>query len=483
MISTPKHWRRLLFVLVVGSGFVRLVGLDVFPDIQADEGLWTNSSKNFLVFGDWFMDGRTHLFLSPAFHLLSILSFEVLGPSMAAARIVSGIAGTVSVVLLYAIVTRLSGSRQLAVTTAALFGFNYWGVVSARYALIESTELAFILAAVLALTVQGRRATILASVLLAASLLAKVNVVFIYPVLVCWALSSDEAHEHALGDRLRRVGTVTAASCLLAGAVYFLLFRWEPTLFAGAFTHELDGVHFESMTDPLVRVGRFGLEPEKAARSVVELFRTAPFLCALACLGLTTTLVRRTGGNALFFFWVVLGGAFFLLQMFQPTRYLFLLIPGLCFFGALTLRELVRFSGDSSRVWMARIAPISIVLAFNLSYIGMSAFANRSDRLPTITEWVHQHTTAEDVILTTAYLATDLDRRAYAHYSLARTPEELQESIGRHGIDFIIVDDGGEWNPEIVEFVHRGFPQVQVWSFGAVYRIPSPGIPPNRPEP
>ena len=68
-----------LSLLLAVSAALRLLGLSAFPEIVADEGLWTNSSKNFLVFGDWFLDGRKYVFLSPVFHGLSGAIFSLFG--------------------------------------------------------------------------------------------------------------------------------------------------------------------------------------------------------------------------------------------------------------------------------------------------------------------------------------------------------------------------------------------------------------------
>jgi hypothetical protein len=93
-IRLPKPWlpsrdAAIAAALGLAAAVVRLPFLARFPEATADEGLWTNSTKNFAMFGDWFMDGRTHVFLSPLFHALCYPLFELLGPSLAAARVVS----------------------------------------------------------------------------------------------------------------------------------------------------------------------------------------------------------------------------------------------------------------------------------------------------------------------------------------------------------------------------------------------------------
>ena len=133
MRSTDRPILALCLLLVV-SAALRLIAPSAFPEVVADEGLWTNSSKNFVVFGDWFMDGRTHLFLSPAFQALSAFMFEVFGPSIATARVISGVAGTVSVGLLYLLVLRMTARRDLAFISATLLGVTADFVFQSRLA-------------------------------------------------------------------------------------------------------------------------------------------------------------------------------------------------------------------------------------------------------------------------------------------------------------------------------------------------------------
>ena len=99
-------------LLILGAAVMRMAGLEYFPGVMADEGLWTSSSKNFVMFGDWFMDGRTHALLSPVFHGMCVAVYWVMGASIANARLVSALASMASVPLLYSLVHRTSGACQ-----------------------------------------------------------------------------------------------------------------------------------------------------------------------------------------------------------------------------------------------------------------------------------------------------------------------------------------------------------------------------------
>lgn len=471
--SRPFLEHRTLWGLLAAAAILRLIGLSAFPEIQADEGLWTNSPKNFVAFGDWFMDGRTHLFLSPLFSGLAALSFWVVGPSIAAARMVSAVAGVASVGLLYATILRALGDRRLAFVAATLLAVSPWAVMASRQAMIESLQLSLCLAA-LYLALDDRRWSILgAGLAFGLALLAKSNAIFLAPVLalvVFWRRREPTPPTRAAA--LRSAAFILAVAMIVAGSVYAALYLSYPTRFMDAFQFELDGVHFEQLSHPLIRVGRFGLDPEQAARTLLALFREAPFLMVLAALGIGVCGVRRPQGSAGFMLWLCVGLAFFLTQTFQPLRYFLLVAPALAFAAATALLELGRQSVRRrlSVPPLARVA-ITICIAFDLFYLGASALANRARILPTVVPWVRAHVPADANVMAAGWITTDLPNRAYAHYHLAQTPEQLLENVQRLNIRYLIVDYR-EWPTGLQDVVGRRFgPPLQAWSFGAVYAV------------
>jgi hypothetical protein len=114
---------------------------------------------------------------------------------------------------------------------------------------------------------------------------------------------------------------------------------------------------------------------------------------------------------------------------------------------------------------------VAICVGFNLLYLGATALANRARLLPTLVPWVTAHVPRDASIMAAGYFCTDLPNRAYAHYWLACTPEQLLENVRRLRIRYLIVDDR-EWAPSLREAVARRFgPPVQAWPFGAVYAV------------
>lgn len=483
--DNPRHNVRLLLVLTGCAALLRFVLLGAFPDIVADEGLWTNSSKNYVAFGDWFMDGRTHMLLSPVFHWLSVVVFELFHPSIAGARAISALAGVASMLLLYLLTCRISGRQDFATITAIVFGFDAVSVLQSRLALIESLELCVCLAAAVLLVQRWRGATVAAGVLFGVALLTKVNAGFLLPVLVGFLfLRLAQAPDRDTLTPVREAGVFAVVSLLVAGAVYGVLYQTFPQQFIPAFKFQLDGVHFEGISHPIVRLGRFGLDPVQASRTIIALFRDSPFLMVLAVCGAGLSVVARPRGVELFGPWLIVGVGFFLCQMFQPVRYFYLVIPAFAFFAAVAIDRLAagEFSGATLNRRMT-IVVVGLYLVFNLGYVGMGAVANRGTKLQQVVQWVRANTQPTDRIMAAGYFCTDLPNRCYAHYLLARDMSQLTESIRKYQIDYVIFDSG-EWHHDLGDSLAQHFAPVERWGFGTVYGVtPRPISSEEQPRP
>lgn len=459
--------------LVAAIVLIRLAFLSRFPEIEADEGLWTNSPKNFVAFGDWFMDGRKHMFLSPAFSYGVAGLFSLLGPSIAAARVLSALAGAASVWLLYVTVRGCTGKNSTALIAALLFGFDEMSILMSRRALVECLELFFVLGAA-ALFVRRDRWKWAGAIMLAFALLAKTNAVVMVAVFAAYLVLETRRPGHWFA--LAGVGRAVAYSLLAllaAGAAYGLLYAAHPGPFVDAFRFELDGVHFEGLSHPLLRVGRFGIDPIQASRTVIALFRESPLLMVLFAVGAAIAVLARPRGSALFVPWLVIGSVFLLGQMFQPLRYFYLLAPAFAFFATVTVEHLGRTDAAGGGGRRIRAAAVAVYLVFNLAYVAAEAAASRGTMLKQVVSWAATHARADERIMAAGYLCTDLPQRAYAHYYFARNADDLLDNLRKYRIDYVIYDRG-EWRPELGEALAAHFPVVQRFSFGAVYRC-SPG--------
>ncbi len=459
----------MLCLLIALSAALRLFALPAFPEIVADEGLWTNSSKNFVAFGDWFMDGRKHALLSPVFHALSVGLFEVFGPAIAIARLISAIAGTLSVLLLYGLVLRMTARRDLAFVTATLLGVTSGFVFQSRLALIESLQLSLLLGSALALARGGVRGALTGGLVFAVALLTKANAASFAVVLPFFLVGSRRFRDVARDPAWLGCCAVFAVVAFgVAAAGYGALYAAEPERFVAAFRFELDGVVFEGLSHPIVQLGRFGIDPVQMARSLLDLFRESPFLMVLATLGCVFTAILRRPPALAFAVWASFGTAFILVQLYQPLRYFHAMAPAYCFFAAVAILAWQEESpGSTPRLARAALA---VYVAFNLGYLLMNAVANPARKLASVTPWALANTRPGDRILAAGYLCTDLPNRAYAHYYMGSDMAQLAASIDRYAIDYVIVDVH-EWSPTLRDGLAARYEKVQEWPFGQVYRV------------
>ena len=113
-----------------------------------DEGAWVHNARNRALYGSWFVDSDAWnpLFIAPVFTWLEYLAFAAFGVGVRQARLVSEIAGIASVLLLGLGVRRAAGVPA-GLMAAALLATNYVYVMYNRAAIMESTMVAFIVAA------------------------------------------------------------------------------------------------------------------------------------------------------------------------------------------------------------------------------------------------------------------------------------------------------------------------------------------------
>jgi 4-amino-4-deoxy-L-arabinose transferase-like glycosyltransferase len=459
--------------VIAAALLVRVAGLARFPAVSLDEGLWTRSAKNYVLFGDWFLDRHWHMLFSPVFHVLEVLAFAVFSPSTVVARVLSALAGTLSVWLLYVLVRRVTGRRDLALTTAVVFAFCQWTVVQSRAALIEPLQLVVVLGSA-ALLVQGRKRDIAAAgAIMGLGLLTKVNTVFLLGAFGIFLLLPlvEAAGRSAWRRHVGHALLFGVAALAVAAPAYMALSRAFPQQFHDAYFYEIAGEHFaaNAETPALIQLGRFGLDPVMASRTILQVLRMEPFLMVLCLLGLAAAIAGRKRGGLFFGVWLTVGMVFFLTQMVQPIRYLYLLTPAFAFFAAL----FVRWLGDlgAAHVPARRVAAASlgIYLAFEVSYTGMNAAANRETRIPEIVSWAATHTRPTDRFLASAYFCTDLPNPALGFYLIVSGRDDLVPAIRRHRIDYVIVDD--EWSEGYVEEIEKHYEAVARWPFATIYRV------------
>jgi hypothetical protein len=110
-----------------------------------DEGAWVHNARNKALFGAWRTDEWNPVFVAPVFTALEYASFAAFGVGVRQARLVSEVAGLISVLLLALGVRRLAGNRA-GLIAGALLATNYVYVMYNRAAIMEALMAAFLVA-------------------------------------------------------------------------------------------------------------------------------------------------------------------------------------------------------------------------------------------------------------------------------------------------------------------------------------------------
>lgn len=466
---TRSPGRPIIAVVLVALA-VRLFALASFPDVQADEGLWTNSTKNFVLFGDWFMDGRNHLFLSPVYHFLSVLSFRLLGASVEAARLVSALAGVGVVGLTYALGVRLTGDRTLAVVAAALLAVDPWAVIHSRQALTESVLLFFIVAS--GVLILGRTPQVaLGGLVFGFGILTKLNVAAMGLAFGGYLLlRTPDGQDHARWRRRMTDGAVFGATALgLAALGYWAVSFIDPDRFVAAFRRELGGQHvvLEGAAPP--PSGRWGLDPIVAGRSLLEVIRLNPFLFCLGSVGGVLIAFSRSPGRLFLLLWAGVAVGFPLTQIYQPFRYFFPMVPAFAVLGAMTLTAVASgfATRDRRRILIGGVA---LVLSFNLAYLATSYAASPGNRAQMVEQWVRENTDPSERLLVAQHFATNPPNPAYTWDLVAEDEASLLQALEDLEIRYVIWDNQ-EWPAEYRALLSRTFPEIHRWWFGSVFHI------------
>ena len=151
--ATPSRRVAWTFVLVLGlSAALRGVFPTADPPwrttvgvVWHDEGAWVHNARNKALFGSWRLDEWNPLFIAPVFTGLEYLSFELFGVGVRQARLVSEVAGVVSVLLLGLGVRRIAGDLA-GMLASCLLATNYVYVMYDRAAIMEALMTALIVA-------------------------------------------------------------------------------------------------------------------------------------------------------------------------------------------------------------------------------------------------------------------------------------------------------------------------------------------------
>jgi 4-amino-4-deoxy-L-arabinose transferase-like glycosyltransferase len=150
-MSDRGFWRALAAILILAA-MLRAIFPAADPPWRStvgvvwhDEGAWTHNARNKALYGAWVQDQWNPVYIAPVFTGLEYASFAAFGVGLRQARLVSEIAGVLSVLLLALGMRRIAG-RTAGVYAGALAASNYVYVMYDRAAIMEGLMTAFIVA-------------------------------------------------------------------------------------------------------------------------------------------------------------------------------------------------------------------------------------------------------------------------------------------------------------------------------------------------
>jgi len=191
-----------------------------------DEGAWTHNARNKALFGAWRQDEWNPVYIAPVFTALEYASFASFGVGLRQARLVSEIAGVISVLLLALGVRRIAGTPA-ALIAGALAATNYVYVMYDRAALMEALMAAFIVASWYCSTRAERQPAwgALAGVCATLAFFTKASAAFYIAALVLSVMASGVRRKMIARDGLWTIGGL-AVSAGLIGA-FFVIPHWH----------------------------------------------------------------------------------------------------------------------------------------------------------------------------------------------------------------------------------------------------------------
>jgi 4-amino-4-deoxy-L-arabinose transferase-like glycosyltransferase len=228
MVSDPTNIRRIVLVagVLLAALLLRIVNLDADPsvlisrDVITDEGWWVHNARNAVLYGQWQIDDNNlGLYSASLYNVLMYCSFEVFGVSYASMRMLSALAGWLTVVLVFLLVRREVSARA-ALFASVLLGFSNLHIIYSRTGFVESTMVFFLAVALSFWTLRHRPVfAMLSGIAFALMLITKITAIYFLPGLIL--VIAAALIRRSVG---RQEALLFGSGLSIVGAVYLFLF-------------------------------------------------------------------------------------------------------------------------------------------------------------------------------------------------------------------------------------------------------------------
>lgn len=343
-----------------------------------DEGAWVHNARNKALFGSWRQDEWNPVFIAPVFTALEYASFAAFGVGVRQARLVSEVAGVLSVILLALGVRRLAGDRA-GLIAAALVATNYVYVMYNRAAIMEALMAAFIVASFYCSTRAERnpRWGALAAVMATLAFFTKAAAVFYIGALgLAAVIRLAEGRDGKAGALWTLAGLALAFGAITA---LFVLPHWRDYQF---YNWQMSVTRKPSydLASMLTRVTWFPILHDTFSRMWAVLG-----LGVFGAWGILARWRRATDAERLLFLWVVVGSLELLIHDVGNERRFVFLIPALVALASLVLARGTLLPAEASAVPRRHLVILAPAVLYS-AYVLTGAVA----RIPFLAE-VHAH--------------------------------------------------------------------------------------------
>jgi 4-amino-4-deoxy-L-arabinose transferase-like glycosyltransferase len=331
---------------------------------------------------------------------------------------------------LWWIARRLTEPRTAAWATV-LWASCFPAIDIARRSLIEPIQMVWLLGLLAAITLTGPATGALVAVATAGLLLTKANAIVLLPAfaLALWWDRAPLLHERRV-QKLLAIGI----GVVLAGLGFLLLYLTDPPTFVKGWEAILRKPALSSES-PVIRIGRFVLDPALALSGVNFVATQTPFLMAFGVVGALRALRDRevVAAGA----WVMLLFPFLLLQVLQTPQYFSLLYPAMALAAATLL-------ADADRTARRRAGWPALALALMITdglvrTTGAMLTVRRTD-LATI-DWLREQVAPGERVLSVPVLLMQLPARGTSMFELGGPGYVPTPAlITRHDARWVVVD-------------------------------------------
>ena len=329
-----------------------------------DEGAWTHNARNKALFGVWRTDEWNPVYIAPVFTAFEYASFEAFGVGVRQARLVSAVAGTMSVLLMALGVRRVAGPLA-GLLAAALLATNYVYVMYDRAALMEGLMTAFLVASWYCTTRAERQPAWGAAAGISAALafFTKAAAAFYVAALVL-AVVSPFVTQVASAFRRKLLWTLAGLAIAFALiAAFFVLPHWADYQFYNWQMSVTRKPSYDAAS-LITRVTWFPILHDTFSRMW-------PALC-LGMFGAWSIVPRwraASDGERLLVLWVAVGSLELLIHDVGNERRFIFLIPALVALASLVIARGSLLAGEAAAVGRSRLMlalPVLLYAAYVL---------------------------------------------------------------------------------------------------------------------